>query len=63
MEPKFRYELGQKVKIIISGEVGHIKGRAQYSDEVDSYYVMYKAADGRATKWWLNETDIAPISE
>lgn len=63
MATGFKYELGQEVEIIISGEKGYIKARAEYLDDMSSYFVMYKAADGRATTWWLNETEIKPISE
>lgn len=49
----FKFELKQPVSIIASGETGEIVGRAEYTSSETSYYVRYKAADGRAvTAWW-----------
>lgn len=46
-------KLGEKVKLTTSDEVGTIVGRAQYLQSEPSYYVRYKAADGRQTEcWW-----------
>ena len=59
----FKFELNQVVKIAVSGEVGHIKGRAEYSDHINAYYVHYKAGDGRAVNSWFDETDIKAIDK
>ena len=49
----FKFELLQNVTIKITGEVGEVIGRAEYSHCDDKYFVRYKAADGRAAeKWW-----------
>ena len=53
MSAKFKLELGERVKLIESDEMGVVDGRAEYVDSPASYYVMYKAADGRqTTRWW-----------
>ncbi len=54
----FKYELGQSVKVSISGETGVIKGRAEYTNCIDGYFVHYLAADGRAQDRWFNEDEI-----
>ena len=49
----FEFELNEPVRIIVSGEVGTIVGRAEYLAMDNQYLVRYKAADGRATEaWW-----------
>lgn len=57
----FKLELGQKVKVIISTEEGIVKGRAEYPDSPNSYYVHYRAADGRAVNSWFNEDELTSI--
>ena len=54
----FKFELGQEVEIGISGEQGYIKGRAEYTEDADQYYVHYKAGDGRACFSWLSGTEL-----
>ena len=44
----FKHELGQVVQVTISGEEGHIKGRAEYQNDANQYYVHYLSVDGRA---------------
>ena len=47
------FELGQNVKITISGEQGQVIGIAEYLATSTQYFVILKAADGRAvTQWW-----------
>ncbi len=52
---QFQFELGQQVAIAASGENGTIKGRAEYTNSANTYYLQYKAADGRATSAWWDE--------
>lgn len=59
----FKFDLNQFVKVGISGEMGHIKGRAEYSSHINGYQVHYKAADGRAQEKWFDEDDIAAIED
>jgi hypothetical protein len=54
----FKFELGQKVKVSISGEVGFVKGRAEYQHLQNQFFVHYKAADGRATDAWFDESEL-----
>lgn len=51
--PAFKFQLGEPVKIDISEEIGEVIGRAEYVATAPSYFVLFKAADGRAvTGWW-----------
>ena len=54
----FKFELGQKVKVSISGETGFIKGRAEYEDSPNQALIHYKAADGRAVDGWFQESEL-----
>lgn len=52
----FVFELGQKVKISISGEAGEVIGRAEYTHSNPQMQIRYLAADGRAVEsWWDQE--------
>ena len=53
-----KFALKQVVKLVESGEVGTIIGRAEYATSEPSYYVRYKAADGRQVECWWGETAI-----
>jgi hypothetical protein len=49
----YKFSLGDKVKITISGEEGQIIGRAEYLADTRQYQILIKAAGGRAvTDWW-----------
>lgn len=59
-----KFELDQAVAIKISGERGHVRGRAEYSETVSntpSYWVKYLSGDGRATHGWFDEADLDPV--
>jgi hypothetical protein len=55
---KFRYDNGDKVRIIESSESGTVVGRANYPLTEDQYLVRYKAADGRGVKVWWDESEL-----
>ena len=57
----FKLELGIKVNVIISGEQGRIKGRAEYANQPNQYLVHYRSADGRATDGWFEEGEIESV--
>lgn len=59
MPEKFKFELKQQVTIAASGEQGTVIGRAEYVHCENSYYIRYKAADGRATESWWTESALA----
>lgn len=49
----WKFELGEPVEIDVSGERGTVIGRAEYEANAPQYFVLMKAADGRAvTQWW-----------
>lgn len=58
MGPSFVFTLGDRVKLILSGEQGSVIGRAEYSDTINQYRVRYLAADGRQVEDWFAEDAI-----
>lgn len=56
MNKEFKFQLNQQVVISASGENGEVIGRADYSHAENSYYLRYKAADGKATECWWTES-------
>lgn len=54
----FEFELADKVTVSVSGEVGEIKGRAEYKTGPNQYWIIYKAADGRAVTSWFDAEDL-----
>ena len=54
----FDYKLGDAVKLVLSGETGHIVGRAQFSYANPEYRIRYLAADGRQVEDWITESAI-----
>ncbi|WP_336658414.1 hypothetical protein [Enterobacter asburiae] len=60
---KFKFDLNQFVELSISGEMGHIKSRAESINHCNQYLVHYKAADGRAQESWFDEDDIAAVED
>ena len=56
MEEQFNFDLGSRVRIRESGEVGEVIGRAEFSYSQNSYHVRYKAGDGRAVENWWTES-------
>lgn len=56
----FKHELGQVVQVTVSGEEGHVKGRAEYANSCNQYLIHYRAADGRAVDAWFEEGEISP---
>ena len=59
---KFRFDMGDRVRMAESAEVGTIIGRAEYLTSENSYLVRYRAGDGRQTECWWGESAIC-VSE
>jgi hypothetical protein len=55
----FAFKLEDMVKLDQSNEVGVIVGRAHYVDSNPTYYIRYKAADGRLIESWWNESALS----
>lgn len=55
---ELKFELKQVVKLIESDETGTVIGRAEYANSEPSYYVRYKAGDGRQVESWWGESSI-----
>jgi len=52
----FTYNLGDRVRIVVSAEVGEVIGRAEYATGSNMYFLRYCCADGRAVEqWWAEE--------
>lgn len=57
---EFKFSLGQKVKLALSGESGDVVGRAQYLNANNNYYVRYVDAHGvQRESWWSEEALVA----
>lgn len=56
---QFKHSLNQTVSITASGEQGTVIGRAEYTAGENSYYIRYKAADGRAVEAWWPESALS----
>ena len=61
MKLQLRFELGQRVRLIDSGERGIVTGRAEYLKSEPSYLIRYKAADGRQVTGWWEESAIESV--
>jgi hypothetical protein len=57
---KPKYGCATVVRLVLSNEAGVIIGRAEYLESEPSYYVRYKAADGRQVEAWWGESAIVP---
>jgi len=55
MGPTFKFQLGEGVVIVVSGERGNVIARAEYLNCDPQYLVRYKAGDGRAIESWWSE--------
>ena len=58
----FRFNLGDRVKLVESDETGIVMGRAEYAHSEDAYYVRYRAGDGRQVESWWGDSAIGSVS-
>lgn len=63
MKSVFKFGITQLVQSRVSDESGEVKGRAEYSTHENSYFVHYKAADGRAVSAWFDESDLVEVED
>ena len=61
MKSAFKFGINQLVELRVSNEFGEVKGRAEDSTHENSYFVHYKAADGRAVSKWFDESDLDAV--
>lgn len=54
----FKFDMGATVSLKLSGETGHVIGRAQYDVGDNDYRIRYLAADGRQCDSWWQESAI-----
>jgi hypothetical protein len=59
----FAFNIGDLVQISCSGETGVVIGRAEHQYAQNQYYIRYKAADGRATDQWWDESALVAVIE
>nr|SAY45633.1 Uncharacterised protein [Serratia marcescens] len=59
----FTFELNQPVEVIISGEKGYIKARAEYTTSSDSYLIHGIDTQGKSFKKWFEEEDLRPSEQ
>ena len=55
---KFKFELGEPVKLSKSEESGHVKARSESEHNENQYLIVYLAADGRQVDMWWAESEI-----
>jgi hypothetical protein len=56
MGKTFAFDLNQRVALTESDEAGYVIGRAEYTNQSNSYLVRYTAADGRQVEaWWAED--------
>lgn len=55
----FAFDLKAQVVIKASGETGQVLGRAEYATSEPSYFLRYRAADGRAVEAWWAESALS----
>lgn len=58
MEREYKFTLGQTVKMLTSDESGTVIGRAEYAASENSYFVRYRAGDGRQVETWWSESSL-----
>lgn len=51
----YRFKMGDAVVITVSGEAGHVIGRAEYAEATPSYLVRYLRKDGSGSDSWWSE--------
>lgn len=52
----YKFELGQRLKLVESGECGIVIGRAEYDFCDNQYLLRYEAGDGRQVESWWTES-------
>ena len=57
---KFNYELGNRLAIVASEEVGLVIGRAEYTNAEPCYLLRYQRLDGSAVETWWTESAFTP---
>lgn len=56
----FKFLIHDRVKIVVSDEVGTIHARSEHESMEHQYLLRYKAADGRACEsWWCESALVA----
>lgn len=62
MQENPNIQLGDKMKIAVSGELGVVTAIATYLYSNDPRYCLtYKSADGKATENWFHAGELAPV--
>jgi len=56
---ELKFQLGQRVRLSLSDEEGHVVARAEYEASEPSYFVRYCAGDGRQVEAWWGESALS----
>lgn len=58
---RFKFSLGDRIKLAQTDEVGEVIGRAEYAHgNENSYWVRFKAANGcQSERWWQESALVA----
>lgn len=54
----FKFEMGQRVKLVESEEEGEVIGRGEHKSSEPNYRVLYRAGDGRQVDCWWDESSL-----
>lgn len=57
----FKHKLKAKVQLTESGEIGTVVRRLDSIDSRPQYAVRYKAADGRQTEAWWDDSAVEAV--
>lgn len=57
----FKHKLKAQVRLVDSGEVGTVIGRAESIDGKPQYSIRYMAADGRQVESWWADSAIEAV--
>lgn len=55
----FKFKLGQKVTITISGQSGTVVARCDYDNAENAYRLRYTTPDGNATERFWTESSLS----
>ena len=57
----FKFEMGQRVMLVWSDEIGEVIGRAEYARGETSYQIRYRTIDKRQSEAWWGESALRDI--
>jgi heat shock protein HspQ len=55
---KFKFEIGQDVRLKMSEEKGTVIGRAEYANDENRYEIVYRNVTGAHAHGWFTESEL-----